>query len=178
MSMLEHLALLAEYNAVMNEKLYAAAAQLPPAALLEERKAFFGSVFGTLNHLAAGDTIWLKRFSAHPARHAALDAIRASAAPGSLSAPLAHDLPGLLALRQRLDQTIRTWAAQLTEADLDHVLVYGNMKGVVLNKRFGSLVMHLFNHQTHHRGQASTLLTQCGIDIGVTDLLMLIPNQP
>lgn len=27
--------------------------------------------------------------------------------------------------------------------------------------------------QTHHRGQASTLLTQAGVDIGVTDLLLI-----
>jgi uncharacterized damage-inducible protein DinB len=40
------------------------------------------------------------------------------------------------------------------------------------------LLLHFFNHQTHHRGQASTLLTQAGADIGVTDLLVLIGDQP
>jgi uncharacterized damage-inducible protein DinB len=34
-----------------------------------------------------------------------------------------------------------------------------------------------FNHQTHHRGQVSMLLSQAGIDIGVTDLLALIPDE-
>jgi uncharacterized damage-inducible protein DinB len=41
-------------------------------------------------------------------------------------------------------------------------------------KRFGPLVTHFFNHQTHHRGQASTLMHQLGVDVGVTDLLALI----
>ncbi|MEK7877983.1 MAG: DinB family protein, partial [Pseudomonadota bacterium] len=54
---------------------------------------------------------------------------------------------------------------------------YANMKGIVSNKRFSSLVMHFFNHQTHHRGQATTLLFQAGQDVGVTDLLAVIPNE-
>ncbi len=44
-------------------------------------------------------------------------------------------------------------------------------------RNFFSLVMHFFNHQAHHRGQVTTLLSQTGIDIGVTDLLALIPDE-
>lgn len=40
------------------------------------------------------------------------------------------------------------------------------MKGVVSDKDFYSLVMHFFNHQTHHRGQVTTLLSQAGVDVG------------
>ena len=50
-------------------------------------------------------------------------------------------------------------------------------KGIVGRRKFSSLVLHFFNHQTHHRGQATTLLFQAGQDVGVTDLLMLIPNE-
>jgi uncharacterized damage-inducible protein DinB len=177
MSTCEHIVLMAAYNEAMNDKLYAAAAQLPPAALFEDRKAFFGSLFATLNHLAVADTIWLKRFCAHPARQAALDVLRDGPVPAALSQPLAADLPGLLALRRRLDRIIRQWANELTPADLEHVLRYANTKGVVSHKRYASLILHFFNHQTHHRGQATTLLTQSGVDVGVTDLLMLIPNE-
>lgn len=58
--------------------------------------------------------------------------------------------------------------------DSDQTLVYRNSPDLEYRKHFGSLLLHLFNHQTHHRGQASTLLTQAGVDIGVTDLLELI----
>jgi uncharacterized damage-inducible protein DinB len=177
MSMCEHIVLMSAYNQLMNEKLYGMAAQLSPEDLFSERKAFFGSLFGTLNHLVVGDRIWLKRFCAHPARQPALDAIREAPAPAMLNQLLANDLTGLLALRRSLDQTIRRWAADLTADDVDQVLSYANMKGVVSRKRYASLIMHMFNHQTHHRGQATTLLSQSGIDIGVTDLLMLIPNE-
>ncbi len=176
--MCQHIVRMAAYNEAMNVKLYDAAAQLAPDALLADRRAFFGSLFATMNHLLVGDSIWLKRFSAHPACHLALDTIRGQPAPTTLTEPLAPDLAGLWTLRQELDRTIRAWTGQLTEADLDHVLLYGNTKGIVSRKRFSSLVMHFFNHQTHHRGQATTLLSQSGIDIGMTDLLMLIPNEP
>jgi len=178
MSMREHIVRMAAYNEVMNVKLYEAAAQLAPHDLFDDRKAFFGSLFATMNHLLVGDSIWLKRFSTHPACHPALDAIRQRQAPASLTAPLASDLPTLAALRRDLDRTIRAWADQLTDADLDHALCYSNTKGVVSRKRFSSLAMHFFNHQTHHRGQATTLLSQSGVDTGMTDLLMLIPNEP
>ena len=80
------------------------------------------------------------------------------------------------ARRLRLDAIIDAMAAELRPADLEQVLVYRNTRGQAFRKYFGSLLLHVFNHQTHHRGQASTLLTQAGVDIGVTDLLVLIPD--
>jgi uncharacterized damage-inducible protein DinB len=177
MSMSDQFVRMAAYNAFMNDKVYGLAAQLAPGDLYGDRKAYFGSLFATLNHLVAADSIWLKRFCAHPARQSALDAIRAAPAPTALAAPLAADLPGLLAVRQALDRTIVQWAAALDDTVLDQTITYANMKGVVSHKRYASLVMHFFNHQTHHRGQATTLLAQSGIDAGVTDLLLLIPNE-
>jgi uncharacterized damage-inducible protein DinB len=59
---------------------------------------------------------------------------------------------------------------------LSVVLTYANSKGVVSSKPFFGIVMHFFNHQTHHRGQATTLLSQAGVDVGVTDLMALIPD--
>ena len=172
-----HAALLAEYNAWMNAKLYAAAAKLGASELAKDRGAFFGSILGTLNHLVVGDTIWLKRFAAHPSNPAALDPIRALPQPLALNEVLFTDLAALKARRELIDAAIKAWAAALTEADLGHVLHYANSKGVKSQKRMSNLVMHFFNHQTHHRGQATALLFQAGQDVGVTDLLALIPNE-
>lgn len=177
--MSEHanLVLLAQYNRWMNAKLYDAAAALSPLALNEDRGAFFGSLMGTLNHIVAGDTIWLKRFAMLSAS-AALDRVRALPAPGALAAIYSTELAPLSAHRQMLDAVIEGWIAQLSAHDLEATLHYRNSKGVVNDKRLGSVLLHFFNHQTHHRGQASTLLSQAGVDIGVTDLLALIPNRP
>jgi len=176
--MLEQFALLAAYNADMNRKVYAAAAALPAHEWLAERRAFFGSICGTLNHLVAADTIWLTRFAAHPGGHAALAALRGRPVPTALTQIHSDDVATLYARRRQLDEVIVRLIGELQRADLDVVLRYANTKGVVSNKRFASLLLHFFNHQTHHRGQASTLLTQAGADIGVTDLLAWVPNQP
>lgn len=176
MSERAQIVLLGEYNEWMNAKLVAAAAGLTPDALNADRGAFFGSIMGTLNHIVAGDTIWLRRFAMHPARHAALQPVLDLPAPDGLAAIYSTDLAELAAHRKMLDALIRQWVAALVDADLEHVLAYKNTKGVPSQKRFGSLVLHFFNHQTHHRGQASTLLSQAGVDIGVTDLLVLVPD--
>lgn len=168
--------LMGQYNAWMNAKLYEAAAALPADALNADRGAFFGSIIGTLNHIVAGDTIWMRRFATHPARFAALQPLLALAPPGGLTATFSTDLAALHTHRSMLDATIRALVAALSDADLELVLDYKDTKGVGAQKRFGSLLLHFFNHQTHHRGQASTLLSQAGVDIGVTDLLMLVPN--
>ncbi len=178
MSTLAHIRLLASYNSWMNVKVYDAAAKLPASELDLDRGAFFKSIIGTLNHIVVADTIWLKRFSAHPSRHPELDALRAAAMPVSLDQILFTELGALRTHRLALDAAIERWTAALTAQDLEHALHYANMKGVPAQKHFGTLLVHFFNHQTHHRGQASTLLCQAGIDIGVTDLLALIPDTP
>lgn len=176
MHRLDHVRLMASYNAAMNRSVYDAARTLPAAALAGDRKAFFGSILGTLNHLANGDVIWLKRFALHPAGFPQLDAVRALAAPASLAAIEFPDLESLWARRQLLDQAILDWSAALSEGDLDHTLQYTSSRGFN-SKNYFSLVMHFFNHQTHHRGQVSTLLSQEHVDIGVTDLLFMIPED-
>lgn len=174
MNLLAHARLMAEYNRWMNQRVYAAAARLPADAVAQDRGAFFGSILGTLNHLMIADRIWLHRFAAHPARFAALDPLRARKPPADLREVERDTLPALRAAREELDATIAHWADGLNDVDLDHELVYANTKGVVSRVRFGLLLMHFFNHQTHHRGQVTTLLTQAGADVGGTDLLELI----
>ena len=176
MSKPAHIALLARYNAWMNNKLYDAAATLPPEELAADRKAFFGSLLGTLNHIAVADTIWLKRFASHPRFAAALAQATALPAPAALDQPLSDSLATLRERRAFLDQLILDWTAGLSDADLDAVISYRRLNGEANNRQLGLLLIHFFNHQTHHRGQATTLLSQAGVDVGVTDLLMLVPE--
>jgi uncharacterized damage-inducible protein DinB len=169
--------LLASYNATMNRKVYDAAATLTHEAIVADRGAFFGSLLGTLNHLVAGDTIWLTRFAGHRTAFRALDALRGGVVPSDLRQSYGETIALLRTQRERVDGIITALAQEVSNEDLAQVLVYQNTRGVRFSKPFGSLLLHLFNHQTHHRGQASTLLTQAGVDIGVTDLLMLIEDR-
>lgn len=171
---IEHITLMASYNQWMNQKVYDAASHLTDAQLLEDRRAFFGSILGTLNHLALGDTVWLKRFAQHPAGYLALAPLEAVAMPADLRQLAFADLRALAAYRIWLDRLIIDWVNTLQAPELDQRLQYHNMRGVAANKDYSSLLLHFFNHQTHHRGQVTTLLSQAGVDVGDTDLLALI----
>lgn len=177
MNLKEQFELLAAYNLWMNAKVYEAAGHLCVTDLAKDRGAFFGSILGTLNHILVGDTIWLKRFATHPSCQNVLREVVDLQHPMSLDQIIFDDLASLSAHRIWLDRKIINWIDGLSEGDLDFVLSYHNTKGIRANKRYSSLILHFFNHQTHHRGQAATLLSQAGVDIGVTDLLALIPDD-
>lgn len=177
MSLKEHFQLLAAYNQWMNAKVYEAAGRLSVSELAKDRGAFFSSILGTLNHIVVADTVWLKRFVTHPSSVNSFQAIADLENPTSLDQIVFDDLGRLKEHRIWLDHQIVDWVSLLSEGDLDFVLSYGNMKGVPAKRRYSSLILHFFNHQTHHRGQVSTLLSQAGVDIGVTDLLERIPNE-
>jgi len=168
----------AQYNQWMNEKIYAAAAQLTPAELARDRGAFFQSILGTLNHLLVADTLWLKRFANHPAHFSALAPVVALEQPKALNQIVFTDFASLLQRRQLLDTAINGMVEQLSDTDLEQILAYQSTQGIPAQKRFYQVLMHFFNHQTHHRGQITTLLTQAGVDVGATDLLLLVKNQP
>ncbi|MFK7828476.1 MAG: DinB family protein [Congregibacter sp.] len=176
MSILSHVRLMATYNQWMNRKVYQAAGSLSDEKLAEDRKAFFASILGTLNHLMIGDIIWLRRFSAHPAQHRTLNRLRDVELPQSLDEALYTVFSELSAEREALDDLIIQWCAELSQDDLQQTLYFKNMAGQQFAKPFAHVLLHLFNHQTHHRGQLTTMLSQEGLDVGVTDLLALIPD--
>jgi uncharacterized damage-inducible protein DinB len=172
-----HASLMARYNSHMNQQIYAAAENLPMSEVMRDRGAFFPSIFATLNHIAVADTIWLHRFAAAGCFDPLRRQMQAFERPGSLRQTIRSDLKELGLYRRELDQIILDWAQILTTEHLAITLAYQNMAGRSARKNLGALVTHFFNHQTHHRGQASTLLFQAGVDIGVTDLLALIPDE-
>ncbi|WP_027016233.1 DinB family protein [Comamonas composti] len=167
-------ALMAEYNHWMNQRLYEAASAFDTQELHRNRGAFFGSLFETLMHIAVADTIWLHRFAeqAQELNQQLLGFPR----PSSLREQLAGTLAELSGYRRALDAVITQWASGLSAEQLARPLRYTNMAGQAHSKNLGHLVTHFFNHQTHHRGQASTLLCQAGVDMGVTDLIAVIPE--
>jgi len=169
--------LMARYNQWMNNKLYDCARQLSKENLRKDMGAFFGSVLGTLNHLVVADIIWMKRFADHPARFAALTGLQEIERPQTLDATIHTDLESLYTLRQTLDDMILALANEVSEEALNTHFAYRNMKGDEFNDRLMYPLQHFFNHQTHHRGQLTTLFAQLGVDVGVTDLLMTIRDS-
>ena len=169
---------LASYNQWMNRKLYEAAAGLPEEELHRERGAFFGSIFGTLNHIAIGDILWFKRISFDLPGMASLKYVAGLPPPAFPNTPLRPTLAELATLRAAVDEAIIAFCAEIQPARLGAAFEWTSTKGLKSRKILGDVLQHVFNHQTHHRGQASTLFSQLGIDIGATDLLLLLPDAP
>lgn len=174
MSDINQLVLLAEYNQLMNKRQYAAASNLSETDLREDKGAFFKSVLGTLNHILVGDILWLKRFAAHSSSRDALSYFNELEKPKSLDAILFTNFDELKIAREKIDQIIIEWIKQLSDTDLTNCISYTNMAGNSFSKQFSSLINHLFLHQVHHRGQVTTLFSQCGVDFGETDLIEVI----
>lgn len=171
--------IMASYNALMNQKICDSISTTSNTILWENKKAFFGSILGTLNHLMVGDLIWLNRFNQHPnypMGFKALELLKDFPLPTKLTQTLYDKRQSFSRNREALDQMIIEFVGELDESDYLRSLSYRNTNNDTFNKSFSMLLQHLFNHQTHHRGQVTTLLAQIGIDIGETDLLMLIPN--
>ena len=177
MSGLNQIILLAEYNRLMNQRIMDAASLLSDEELKKDQKAFFKSILGTLNHILVGDIIWLKRFSSNSSSEKPLSYISGLEKPKSLSSILFSDIRTLKKEREKIDTIIINWVNNLSESDLSDYISYNDMAGQPYNKQFVSLINHLFLHQVHHRGQATTLLSQSGVDFGDTDLIEIIDEK-
>lgn len=160
--MTAHWIMFADYNAWANARLYAAVGALPADAFHAQTGAFFGSICGTLNHLLVADRIWMKRLTGE------------GEAPDRLDVILFDDFSGLEAARAAEDRRICDWVSGLSEADLAGLVRYRRVTTPdVIEQPMAETLAHVFNHQTHHRGQAHALVTRFGgPDAGpVLDLL-------
>jgi uncharacterized damage-inducible protein DinB len=165
----QHVRLMARYNQWMNRKIYAACDRLSDEQRKADRGAFFKSIHSTLNHLLWGDYMWLGRFT----HGTPLAKDYPKAASGT---DLYADWDRLKAARSAMDADILAWAATADGQWLAQDFTwYSGLVKANRTKPAWLLATHLFNHQTHHRGQVTTLLSQQGIDPGDTDL-MLMPD--
>lgn len=157
----------AAYNRWANERLYAAALDLPDEVYRRPVGVFFGTLHGTLNHLLVADRIWLRRLTGqgeHPDR---LDAIVHEDRFDLARARLAEDA--------RIEAVVGSYAA----ADLAREQAYRTTGGQPQQMRIADILQHLFNHQTHHRGQAHACLSiLTGTEPPGLDLLLMQRGGP
>jgi len=151
--------LMAEYNVWQNEQVYSACATLSDDVRKEDRGAFFKSIHATLDHILWGDRIWLTRLSER--KYVA----------GKMGELQYTSFDELRRAREAHDQELLDWARGVTPEWLAEPLTWRS--GTPAQPRW-LLCVQMFNHQTHHRGQVHTLLTQLGIDPGDTD----VPKLP
>jgi uncharacterized damage-inducible protein DinB len=163
----DYVRLMAAYNAEMNRRLYAAAANLTDDERRADRGAFWQSIHGSLVHLLWGDCQWMSRFAGWEKPGVAI----------RQSATMIEDFDELRARRIKADADIEAWAARVDDAWLAQDLVwFSGAAQREMRRPKGKLLVHFFNHQTHHRGQVHAMLTACGQDTGDTDLFLVVPE--
>jgi uncharacterized damage-inducible protein DinB len=149
--MLDHFKMFASYNAWANVRLYDAVAGLSDTDYRTGKGAFFGSLQATLNHILVADRIWMKRFTG------------LGEAPATLDAVLFDDFSGLWNARQAEDHRIAEWVASLDENRLAVSFTFTPVSTPEpVTQKLAPTLAHMFNHQTHHRGQAHMTLTALG----------------
>lgn len=165
--MKEHFALMAEYNTWANARLYRMAGQLSDEQYRRNVSAYFESLHGTLNHLLASDRIWMRRLTG------------TGDAPKRLDAIVCEDLPALTEARRAEDERIASFVKSLTDEQLEATVDYRTLSGAAQQHVLRELLAHLFNHETHHRGQAHVILTTLGVqEPEPLDLLAMLRERP
>ncbi len=166
MASAEYVRLMAAYSAEMNRRLYAAAGRLDDARRRAAGGVFWGSLHGTLAHLLWADRMWMSRLAEWPKPAAKL----------AESASYGGGFTRLAASRARLDGDLLAWGEAVDTEWLAGDLAWFSdaaQRDIVSPRT--KIVVHLFNHQTHHRGQAHALLTRAGEATGDTDLFLVTP---
>jgi uncharacterized damage-inducible protein DinB len=160
---------MARYNAWQNKQMMAAMAGMTEDALHADRGAFFGSILATANHILWADTMWMARFQGLEPPGGGIEG----------STTLHPTYAVWSAERFRMDGRILLWAEKLHALDLVGDLSWysGFMKSHVTRPK-GALIMHMFNHQTHHRGQIHAMLTGAGVKAPVSDLFFMPEAGP
>jgi uncharacterized damage-inducible protein DinB len=166
MPTLDYFRTLARYNQWANRRLYAACAGLPEAEYMKPRAAFFGSLHGTLNHLLVGDRLWMGRITHHESGIKSLDQM------------LYGDFAGLRVAREAEDAQIINAVDAMDEPTLNTTLRYKALvDGQTMSMPMRMVLAHLFNHGTHHRGQAHGLLSQTAVAPPPLDLVFFLRER-
>lgn len=161
----EYCQVMAQYGAWQNRQIFDALDGQPLKVLTEDRGAFFKSILGTLNHLYWGDQIWMSRFD---------PSVEAPKVSTPDSPDIFPTLGAWSAARFHLDGKIQHWANALRALDLTGELQWFYRGGQRdMTQPLAVCVTHMFNHQTHHRGQIHAMLTAAGFNAPVSDLALM-----
>lgn len=163
--MKEHFQHFAQYNQWANDTLYAALSQLSIEELNQDLNGFFKSVIGTLNHNLVGDLMWMRRIDHGGEKLDTLDQV------------LHDNLEDLYSARQQADIRLGHLVDNLDPEKFQTLLMYRNTSGDDFADPISQILTHMFNHQTHHRGQCHHMLSQLGKNPPALDMIYFVRAQ-
>jgi uncharacterized damage-inducible protein DinB len=168
--------LYAKYNITTNQAMYAILAHISPDLLLKDSGSFYKSILGILNHLVFADITWLKRFI-----HFFPGLLKPNLSLPDVNIPSTFEViltsfSEIITIRNVIDNQIIKMVDLLQDADYTTNLSYKNSRGDQINKIAWQMVLHMFNHQTHHRGAIAVILDQLKIDNDYSNLITIKPG--
>jgi uncharacterized damage-inducible protein DinB len=151
-----------EYSAwARNRQIDAAQALSAEQLRAADQPGVYGAIHDTLAHMAASQWMWLERIQGRSPRQP----------------PTGADFADLAALQAWWDEqqaASLAYLAGLSDADLDRPITYTSLDGKPYTRQVWHALMQVVNHQTEHRSQVATLLTQAGVDAPPTDLVVYL----
>jgi uncharacterized damage-inducible protein DinB len=164
--------LLAQYNHVANQKMDNIIRTLSNAQWNQEFSGHFRMIKNLCSHIYISDYIWMKRFGQFRDFQFIKDPFFDLALTYS-SQPF-DDIADYLLKREALDKKMSMFTNELAESDLEKTLTFAHKHGETITKNVGGSILHLYNHQTHHRGMISLYLEMMGIQNDFSSLLPLV----
>lgn len=174
MSLVKNFRMMSVYNLRINEQLIECCSSLSQQQLTQESHSFFSNIITYWNHILFGDLILLSRLAANKVGGLSVGDFSELPEPESPQDIYHNDFSSLATLRRKVDALIDHYCMTLTNEECDEFISYTSTEGQVINKAVAEVTQHLFNHQTHHRGQLTCWLSQLGIDYGCMDLPVVV----
>lgn len=162
------------YNQRMNRQLMDCCLALPNDIVEKETHSFFPDIVSYWNHILFGDLILLNRLAANKIAQLCLEDLSPFPSPKTPNDIYHHQLSDLAVLRKQVDDLIIQYCSNLTTEDCDSYITYTTTEGESITKAVADVTQHIFNHQTHHRGQLTCVLSQFGVDYGCMDLPVIV----
>lgn len=147
----------AENNRWANRRLLAACAALPAEELTKKRPSFFGTILAALNHILIVDWYYIDALK-QAGRAAEIREAYRDGAPDPF-----ENIAALADAQNKSDGDLIAFCESLEELDLARQVDTLREGGVIWKERIGDLLLHLFQHQIHHRGQVHDMLSATAV---------------
>lgn len=164
--------MLEEYNRHVNKSMNEIIGGLRPEQWNQKFHGYFPSVHALCNHIYICDFNWLKRLSKLREFEFIEDALFNKAI--GFDAVAIGPVVDYVKKREELDGHMSRFVKEIKEEDLEKKLRYTDSKGNEYNRMFGGLILHVFNHATHHRGMISLYLEEMGIANDYSNLVDIL----
>ena len=176
MAFVKNFKLLSVYNQRLNKQLLDCCSSMTKELLEKESHSFFPNIMSYWNHILFGDQILLRRLADNNIAGLTFEDLAGLPKAQAPNDMYCATISEVSTLRKKVDNIIIRYCESLTDTMCDQVIRYQTTEGDNIEQYVGVITQHMFNHQAHHRGQLTCVLSQFGVDYGCTDLPIIIAD--